>query len=111
MNERIRKELDAMVEVLVETGIVTKIILFGSQACGEETPDSDIDLCVLTTVRDRHPIDVIVDLRMELRCVQKTPLDLLAYNQDDFLFHAERPTSFENLIVREGMTLYEHERV
>ena len=110
MNERIRKELDAMVEVLVETGIVTKIILFGSQACGEETPDSDIDLCVLTTVRDRHPIDVGVDLRIKLYEIQETPLDLLAYNQDEFFFHAERPTSFENHIVREGMTLYEHRR-
>ena len=108
MNERIQKELDAMVEVLVETGIVTRIILFGSQACGEETADSDIDLCVLTTVKDRHPIDVGVDLRMELRSIQKTPLDLLAYNQDDFFFHAKRPTSFENHIVREGVTLYEH---
>jgi hypothetical protein len=47
---------------------------------------------------------------MELRCVQKTPLDLLAYNQDEFFFHAERPTSFENHSVREGMTLYKHRR-
>jgi len=108
MNERIKKELDAMVEVLVETGIVTKIILFGSQACGEETPDSDIDLCVLTTVKDRHPIDVTVELRLKLRGVRKTPLDMLAYYQDDFFFHAKRPTSFENHIVREGVTLYEH---
>jgi len=108
MNERIQKELDAMVEILVETGIVTKIILFGSRACGEETADSDIDLCVLTTVKDRHPIDVGVDLRMELCRIQKTPLDLLAYNQDEFFFNAKRPTSFENHIVREGVTLYEH---
>jgi hypothetical protein len=40
--------------------------------------------------------------------VSKTPLDLLAYNQDEFYFHAKHPTSFEHEIAETGVLLYEH---
>ena len=42
-----KKELDAIVKAFADTGLVTKIILFGSFARGEEAPGSDIDLCAL----------------------------------------------------------------
>jgi predicted nucleotidyltransferase len=61
MNQTVKTELDKIVTTLTDTGIVTKIILFGSYARGEETPKSDIDLCVLTPVEDKHPIDLITD--------------------------------------------------
>jgi len=108
MNEKVKTELDNIVNTLVDTGIVSQIFLFGSYARGEETPDSDIDLCVLTPVRDRRPIDIIIDLRMKLCEVKTMPMDLLAYNQDDFWGHAKRTTSFEHTIAEEGVTLYEH---
>jgi len=108
MNETVKNELDRIVNTLVETGIVTKIILFGSYASGDETPASDIDLCVLTPVKDRHPVDIIVDLRVKLIKIRETPLDLLAYNQDDFSARAERKGSFQRHIMEHGVVLYEH---
>jgi len=106
MTEAIRAELNRIVDTLVGTGIVTKIILFGSYAEGRETPESDIDLCVLTSVKDRRALDVTVELRVKLINVQESPLDLLAYNQDEFYSYAERPKSFHRNIKEKGVVLY-----
>jgi len=108
MDGRVKSELDNIVRVLAETGTVSKIFLFGSYASGEETPDSDIDLCVLTTEKDRRPIDITVDLRMKLWDVQKMPMDLLTYNHDEFLARAEYSSSFQHHIKEHGVVLYEH---
>jgi uncharacterized protein len=108
MNETVKSELDRIVSTLAATGIISKIILFGSYARGEETPESDIDLCVLTPEKDKRQIDMMTDFRMMLYGVKTMPMDLFAYNQDVFRFHAERSTSFEHVIAEEGVTLYEH---
>jgi len=76
-------------------------------ARGDATPDSDIDLCVLTPVADRRPRDMKVDLRMAILDIQKTSLDLFMYNQESFAEHAIRPTSFEHIISTQGRVLYE----
>jgi len=106
MNQTVKAELDRIVSTLVETGLVTKIILFGSYARGDETPSSDIDICVLTGVKDRHPIDLIADFRSRVRRVRTMPLDLLAYNQENFYSSAERRASLEYEIAKEGVLIY-----
>lgn len=107
MFELHKEEIDAIVKTIVKTGIASKIILFGSVARGDDRQGSDLDLCVLTPISDRRPRDIAVDLRMAIRNVQKTPLDLLAYNQERFMFHASRERTFENSIAKEGIVLYE----
>ena len=107
MTEQVQSELNTIVKTIADTGIVSKIILFGSFARGEETPDSDIDLCVLTPIKDRRPLDISIELRQKLWGVKKMPLDLLTYNQERFDYQATRPRSFENLISTEGVTVYE----
>jgi len=106
MTDAVKNELDRIVDTLVNTGIVTKIILFGSYAKGEETANSDIDLCVLTRVPDKHPLDVTIDLRVKLIKVRERPLDLFAYNQDEFSAGAKRPGTFQYNIVTHGVVLY-----
>jgi len=108
MNQNIKTELDKIVSALAETGIVTKIILFGSYARGDETSDSDIDLCVITPVRDRRPIDITIDFRRKIYDIQETSLDLFTRNQDDFSYRAAYVGSLEHEIAREGVVLYEH---
>ena len=107
MNSKYKNEIDAIVRAIADTGLVSRIILFGSLAQGKEAAESDIDLCALTPVTDRHPADITVDLRMKLYGIQTLPLDLFTYNQDDFLRHAERPTSFEHEIAENGVILFE----
>jgi len=107
MNEKVKTELDTIVNTLVGTGIVSRIILFGSYAKCDEKPDSDIDLCVLTPLKDKHPIDLMADFQKLLWYIVTTPLDLLAYNQERFYYHAKRPTSFEHEIAENGVLLYD----
>ena len=108
MTEKVKSELDRIVEVLVETGIVSKIILFGSHARGDATPDSDIDLCVLTPEADegRHLTEVEIDLGVKLYDVQERALDLLVYNQDAFSVRAKSSRSFQRHIMEHGVVLY-----
>ena len=108
MNKKVKTELDNIVNTLVDTGIVSRIILFGSYARGEETPDSDLDLCVLTPVEVKSSVDLIADFRLKIWDVRTMPLDLLAYNQDHFYNSANRPTSFEHEIAENGVLLYDH---
>ena len=107
MIAQVQNELNAIVKTIADTGMVSKIILFGSLAHGKEKPDSDIDLCVLTPIADRRPRDIAIDLRMAIWNIQKMPLDLLTYNHERFNFHAKRPTSFEHKIQKEGVVVYE----
>ncbi|GBU21128.1 hypothetical protein R80B4_01017 [Fibrobacteres bacterium R8-0-B4] len=108
MNETIKAELDRIVSTLASTGLVTKVILFGSYARGEETPDSDIDICVLTPIKDRRPLDVGVELRIKLTSIRReTDLDLVPFNQDEFSMRAKCPGTFQNDIMKHGVVLYE----
>jgi len=107
MNDNIKAELDRIVSTLAETGLVTKVILFGSYAKGEETPSSDIDLCVLTSATDRRPMDVGIDLLVKLTDVQETALDLIPFHQDEFSARAKCPGTFQNDIIKHGVVLYE----
>jgi len=110
MNQNVKTELDRIVSTLAETGIVTKIILFGSYAKGEETTNSDIDLCVLTTIKDegRRLTETSIEFRVKLLKVQNSALDLFTRNQDDFFYRAAYVGSLEHEISEEGVVLYEH---
>jgi len=108
MDEKVKTELDNIVRVLADTGTVSKVFLFGSYARGEETPDSDIDLCVLTPEKVEDEFVLAGNLRQKLRGVKTMPLDLLAFNQDDFYTYYEFPASIQYEIAENGVLLYEH---
>jgi predicted nucleotidyltransferase len=107
VTEQTQKELNTIVKTIADTGVASRIILFGSMARGEETPESDIDLCVITPIKDRRPLDISIDLRRKLFNVKNVSLDLLTYNQDNFDEHAASPSSFAHLINTEGVVVYE----
>jgi len=105
MNNRLKTELGNIVRALVDTGTVSQIFLFGSYARGEETPDSDVDLCVLTPEKLDDPFELMLSYRKKIRDVKTMPLDLLAFNQDEFYFYANCPASFQHEIAN-GVLLY-----
>jgi len=107
MKPDVKEELNRIVDTLANTGIVSQIFLFGSYASGEETPDSDLDLCVLTREKGRRPTELMDNFRFELLDVKTMPMDLLAFNQDEFYSDASRPTSFQHEIAKNGVLLYE----
>jgi len=107
MDKKVKTELDNIVRVLADTGTVSKVFLFGSYARGEETPDSDIDICVLTPIKG-NPFDLMRDYREIVLDVKTMPLDLLAFNQDEFESYINYHGSFQGEIANKGVLLYEH---
>lgn len=92
---------------IVENFEVEKIVLFGSHACGEAHPDSDIDLFIVVRSDERpiklaglisqaaHPGVVAVDF------VVKTPGQVREYEEDGNFFYTR--------IMKEGRVLYARE--
>lgn len=82
-----------------------KVILFGSQARGEATADSDIDLMVIE--------DSVPDMREEYRRLRTaigeigTGVDLLIYSREEFERRRQWPSSPVHEAVRHGKVLYE----
>jgi len=107
MDEKVKNELNNIVQALSKTNTVSRIYLFGSYSRGEENEDSDIDLCVLTTEKFDSHFKTAGNFRRKIFDIQTMPLDLIAENHDDFYFHAKRPSSFYHEIAENGVLLYE----
>jgi predicted nucleotidyltransferase len=110
MDEKVKTELDNIVRVLADTGTVSRIYLFGSYASGEETPDSDIDICVLTPEKADDDFELAGHYLRKIIDVKTMPLDLLVYNQEKFDSYTDFPASFQYEIAENGVLLYEHRR-
>jgi len=106
MDEKVKNELNNIVQALSKTDTISRIYLFGSYSRGEETEDSDIDLCVLTTEKIRDHFKTAAKYRLEIIDIKTMALDLIAENYDDFYFHAKRPSSFYHEIAEKGVLLY-----
>lgn len=84
---------------------VDRVVLFGSRARGDSTPESDIDVAVLLRGRrDRRLEDRIVALAADLQW--QPPFDGLLRLSPLVLFAAERPGPLRRALDREGVTLW-----
>ncbi len=90
-----------------------KIVLFGSQATGKPTEDSDIDLLVVLnssivskTYEERIQKSLSVrDLILDIN--EQVPIDLLVYTKAEYEIIENAHTSFINEINNNGIVLYE----
>lgn len=96
-----------MKDRLRETGLsIEKIILFGSQATGEATEESDIDIIVIS--RDFHNKDIFKRARLtkeaEITTIRKfmIPFDILTMTPEEF----ENEDSLLSDYAREGEIVY-----
>ncbi len=81
-----------------------KVILFGSYARGNATPDSDVDILVIGPFQGRS-VDRSVEIRMRLR--PGFPMDLLVRTPEKVRERIEMGDSFMREIVDHGKVLYE----
>lgn len=83
-----------------------KIILFGSYARGNPTPDSDVDLLViLDTPKTRKERVVAVSLLLYPRLF---PVDILVKTPQEIEEEIEQGNFFIREIMSKGKVLYEH---
>jgi len=104
MNKQITDEIKNIVEKIVEKKSVEKIILFGSYARGDETHDSDIDLCIITNNQEK--VKLTWHIREAIFDVAQHSVDLVMYNQNEFTERAISDTTLESQILKTGVVLY-----
>lgn len=83
-----------------------QIILFGSHADGKATKESDLDLCVIADLKNKRKLDLLREIRRELVDLISSPLDILVYNEDEFMARARLKNTLEYKIMRDGIKLY-----
>lgn len=90
-----------------------KIMLFGSHATGTATPDSDIDLYVVTddeymprTWGEKNAIYLKVARQLQ-DFMRKHPTDLIAHTQAMHQRFIELHSSFAREVMSNGIVLYE----
>lgn len=81
-----------------------RIILFGSYAYGNPTPDSDVDLLVITRAAG-DPIEKAVEMQMKLRA--PFPLELLVRTPEKVHERLQMGDNFMREIITRGKVLYE----
>jgi len=80
------------------------IILFGSHASGQATPDSDVDILVVMDFQGR-PHQKAFEIRKSIKC--SFPLDLIVRRPDDVANRLRQGDFFLNDIIQKGKILYE----
>jgi predicted nucleotidyltransferase len=94
-----------IVQQLLRAGDPKKIILFGSQARGQASAESDYDLLVIeysSVPRHRRA----APYRRALRDLGH-PKDILVWTQSEIDDWKNVPNAFITTVVREGLVLYE----
>jgi predicted nucleotidyltransferase len=105
MNTKTKNVGHLIREVINKIDKEAEVILYGSRARGEERPDSDWDILVLT----HYPVDLaaeqkfrdkIYDLELEIG----QPLSIFVYSKEDWITK-QRITPFYDNVNQEGINL------
>ncbi len=98
--------VEYVVEKIVHTAHPTKVIVFGSQARGDQHSGSDIDILVITNPgENREQIRLAVEKalrgrRFDIDLLVRTPEDIAWNNESENPFYTEG-------IFKEGRVMYE----
>ena len=103
--EHERCELARVVERLAEAFQPERIYVFGSQARGAATPDSDIDLLIIGAQAD-EPAHRLAQAAYRIATPHSLALDLLVMPLDEFERRSRALASLPATVLREGRVLY-----
>lgn len=84
---------------------VAAVYIFGSYARGDQRPDSDIDIYVVTPDAEKSRHDAVVGIGTELFGLGMAR-DILASSPESFAQRALIPGSVESDVAREGVLIY-----
>ena len=105
MDHQIEDRLEEVKKRIVETFNPQKIILFGSYAYGQPTPDSDVDILVVMESDDR-PVERAAKISRLLR-PRPFPMDILVRTPDEIQHRLEIGDQFIREVLEMGRVLYE----
>lgn len=99
------EHLDDIVNSIVKAVPTDAIYVFGSYARGEQTPDSDVDLYVVTKDAAKRPLAYGALVRKSLLWM-KRPKDVLCSSADTFAQRSHDLSTPEYIVAREGVKIY-----
>lgn len=102
----VKKTLENALIAIQNNVNTQRIYLFGSYANNTYTDDSDLDLCVITSLQGLRKIDVLRKIRKAMMRDIDMPVDLLVYDDREFNERAMLTTTMEYKIAHEGVILY-----
>jgi uncharacterized protein len=97
-------QIQAFSQQIAEKFQPDRIILFGSYAYGQPTPDSDVDLLVILPFEDL-PVYKAIEIRRAVK--SPFPLDLMARTAEQIQQRLDMGDFFIQDIVQKGYVLYE----
>lgn len=97
-----QSEIDEIKNTIIEKYKPTAIYLFGSCAKGCARANSDIDLCVIMTYKDKRKTRMELDMNIQA----DKDIDFVLYTPEAWKENIEDSGSFANLILRTGVKLY-----
>ena len=104
MDPTLPSEIVSITAQLIEKYKPEKIILFGSAARGDETPDSDMDFLIIKNDTPYMGRDRIIEVS---RLIDRNlPADFLVYRRDEFEKRIAMGDPFLEMVVAEGKVLY-----
>ncbi|MHC4321380.1 MAG: nucleotidyltransferase domain-containing protein [Planctomycetota bacterium] len=106
METQVNEQIETLVNKLKEKFNVRQIFIFGSQAYGKPDEESDIDLCVITDMKNKRKIDIVREMRRELIDLISNPLDILVYTEKEFNERADLRSTLEYKILVDGTKVY-----
>jgi predicted nucleotidyltransferase len=106
MEAQVSERIETLANKLREKFDVRQIFIFGSQAYGKPDEESDIDLCVITDLKNKRKIDIIREMRRELMDLISNPLDILVYTEKEFNERAGLRSTLEYKILLDGIKVY-----
>ena len=105
MEHQIEDRLEDVKKRIVDTFSPQKIILFGSYAYGQPTPDSDVDLLVVMESDDR-PVERAAKVSRLLR-PRPFQMDILVRTPEEIQHRLEIGDQFIREVLEKGRVLYE----
>ena len=106
MEAQVSERIEMLVNKLKEKFNVRQIFIFGSQAYGKPDEESDIDLCVITDLKNKRKIDIVREIRRELIDLISNSLDILVYSEKEFNERAGLRSTLEYKILMDGIKVY-----
>ena len=104
MNMDIEEEIKNITGQIIEKYKPEKIILFGSAARGEFTPDSDLDMLIIKKDTPFYGIDRIRALRRMIK--KNVAADFLVYRPEEIEKRLTMGDPFLKAVLKEGKVLY-----
>jgi predicted nucleotidyltransferase len=98
------REIESITAQIIKKYAPEKIILFGSAARGDLTPDSDADFLIIKKDTPLYGVDRIRQLSRIIS--RNIPVDFLIYRPEEFEKRVQMGDPFIKAILEEGKVLY-----